>query len=530
MNLNFNLGNEATSQLILRSGYLTVGEALTNNARAFPTRIAIEYDGGALTFAQLNSRANQLANSLSSIGIARGDRVAVLSENRVEYCEIVYAAAKLGVIVPCLNWRQVEDELIHCIRLTTPKAIVVSSEHRDKFAKIKNELPFIKSVIWLDDTPETEDEITYVSLFENTTDTEPSVEVSYEDGLTIIYTSGTTGYPKAAIISHRAVFGRAWAWVQDHGLTEKDTFLAWAPMYHMASMDQVLVNGIIGGKSICVSGFDPEKIVHYACKEWLGWLILMPGTYEPIIDLLRKSNRKVVGAKWIGAMPDLTPPNVIAEITRLTNSPFLNSFGSTETGIPPASASSLAIGKVPTPTDFSKTINNTCRVRLVDPEDNDVPLGEPGELAIRGPSLFSGYWNNDEVNRKDFRGGWFHMGDAFIMTPEGKINFVDRIKYMIKSGGENVYPAEIERVIMRHPSVLEAVVVRFPDPKWGETPKAYVATSTPIDEEELISLCKKNLAGYKRPRYIEFIPLEKFPRSSTGKIQRYEIEKWHTEQ
>ena len=122
------------------------------------------------------------------------------------------------------------------------------------------------------------------------------------------------------------------------------------------------------------------------------------------------------------------------------------------------------------------------------------------------------------------------MGDAFIMTPEGKINFVDRIKYMIKSGGENVYPAEIERVIMRHPSVLEAVVVRFPDPKWGETPKAYVATSTPIDEEELISLCKKNLAGYKRPRYIEFIPLEKFPRSSTGKIQRHEIEKWHTEQ
>lgn len=524
MEINFNLGDKTATQNILRSGYLTVGEALANNAKAFPDRTAIEYDGGVLSFAQLNSRANQLANSFSGMGIVRGDRVAVLSENRVEYCEIVYAAAKLGVIVPCLNWRQAKDELIHCISLTTPETIVISSEHRDKFMEIKNDLPFIKKVILLNDPPEAEDEITYASLFKNTTDKEPLVEVSYEDGLTIIYTSGTTGYPKAAIISHRAVFGRAWAWVQDLGLTPKDTFLGWPPMFHMASMDQMLVNGIIGGKFICVPDFDPEKIAYYAWKEWLGWFLLMPGTYEPMIDLFSKSSQKVVGAKWIGAMADLTPPNVIAEITRLTNSPFMNSFGSTETGLPPASNSTLAIGEVPT--DFSKTVNTTCRIKLVDIEDNIVPLGEPGELAIRGPSVCSGYWNNEETNKEDFRGGWFHMGDVFTMNPDGKINFVDRRKYMIKSGGENVYPAEIERVLMRHPAVLEAVVVRFPDQKWGETPKAYVATSKPIDKEELVALCRENLAGYKKPRYIEFIPLDKFPRSTTGKVQRHEIEKW----
>jgi len=162
-------------------------------------------------------------------------------------------------------------------------------------------------------------------------------------------------------------------------------------------------------------------------------------------------------------------------------------------------------------------------------EDRDVPLGEPGEMALQGPSLFSGYWNAEEANKEDFRGGWFHMGDVFTMNPDGTIDFVDRRKYMIKSGGENIYPAEIERVLLSHHLVQEAVVVRFPDPKWGETPKAYVATSALVDENELMELCKKNLVGYKRPRYIEFIPLDKFPRSTTGKVLRHEIGKRHKE-
>ncbi|MEE4352535.1 MAG: class I adenylate-forming enzyme family protein [Desulfatiglans sp.] len=526
MNVNFNLGTEPVAHSILRSGFITVGEALRNNAAIIPDRIAIQYDGGKLTFAELNARVNRLTNSLLMKGVVRGDRIAVLAENRLEYCEIVYAAAKLGGIVPCLNWRLSPDELRYCIQLTTPETIFVSSSFRDLLEEIRNDLPFLNRVVLLDESPETENETNYASLIENGVDREPSCDVIPEDALVIIYTSGTTGYPKGSIISHRAIFGRAWIWVQDLKLSPDNTFLGWAPMFHMASMDQMLVNGIIGGKFIPVPDFDPEKLAHYLWTERLGWFILMPGTFDPMIEILSSSNKKPIGVLFVGAMADLVPPQTIAEITRLIDCPYLNTFGSTETGLAPATNSVLPIGEVPT--DLSKKINTTCEIRLVDPDDNDVSLGEPGELIIRGTSLLSGYWNNDETNKEDFRGGWFHMGDVFTMNDEGKINFVDRRKYLIKSGGENIYPAEIERVLMSHPAIEEAVIVRSSDPKWGEVPKAYVASNDlSVGADELLELCKKNLASYKKPRLFEFIDKDRFPRSTTGKILRHEVEKWN---
>jgi fatty-acyl-CoA synthase len=164
----------------------------------------------------------------------------------------------------------------------------------------------------------------------------------------------------------------------------------------------------------------------------------------------------------------------------------------------------------------------------VDANDRDVPDGSPGELAMRGPTLFSGYWRADEANAHDFRGGWFHMGDVFVRNPDGSLDFVDRVKYLIKSGGENVYPAEIERVLLRDPRVAECAVVRAKDPKWGEVPVAFVARREPnddsLDETTLLALCRGELAGYKQPKQIRFIPVEQFPRSASGKVMRHELE------
>ena len=525
MQLNFNPGKGLTPQTILRSSYFTVGEIMKNNARIIPNRIAIEYDGNKLTFTQLNVRVNRLANALGEAGLARGARVAILSENRLEYCEIVYAAAKLGLVIPCLNWRLSADEIRHCIQLTMAEAILVSSRHRGLFEQARKDLPSIKKVILLDEAPGANDEVTYSSLIEKGSEKEPPIEVMPEDALIILYTSGTTGYPKAAVISHRAILGRVWMWVRDLHLNEDDTFLGFFPMYHIACMDHMLVNNIIGAKFIPFPTFDAERICQYLWNEWMGWLVLLPGTFEPVIELLSKFNRKVVRVKCVGAMADLVPPKLIAEITRLTNAPFLNSFASTETGMCPATNSFLPIGQIPK--DLSKRANSTCEVRLVDPEDQEVKLGEPGEVVVRGSSLFSGYWNNEAANKESFRGGWFHMGDVMTMNPDGTLNFVDRKKYLIKSGGENIYPAEIERVLLSHQAVDEAVVVRVADPKWGEVPKAYVAIHQPVKEDELIEYCKKHLASYKKPKYIEFVPIQKFPRNTTGKILRHEVEKWH---
>jgi acyl-CoA synthetase (AMP-forming)/AMP-acid ligase II len=183
------------------------------------------------------------------------------------------------------------------------------------------------------------------------------------------------------------------------------------------------------------------------------------------------------------------------------------------------------VGQVPP--SLGKTQSPYCEVRLVDAEDEDVADGQPGELAMRGPTLFSGYWAAETTNTHDFRGGWFHMGDMFRRNPDGTLDFVDRVKYMIKSGGENVYPAEIERVLLAEARVADAVVVKRRDERWGEVPVAFVARKdTTLTEDELLRQCRAGLAGYKQPKAIHFVKVEALPRSTTGKIQRHEIEGW----
>jgi fatty-acyl-CoA synthase len=224
-------------------------------------------------------------------------------------------------------------------------------------------------------------------------------------------------------------------------------------------------------------------------------------------------------------MADLVPRHQLAEITTLLRAPFANTVGATETGMPPASAGRVPIGAAPA--RLPKIPSAIGAFRLVDAEDSDVPDGTPGELAFRGPTLFSGYWNAPETNAQDFRGGWFHMGDVFVRTPDGTLDFVDREKYHNKTGGETIYPAEIEQVLLSDPRVADAVVVRRADARWGEVPVAVVARrDEALSEADLVEACRTNLAGYKRPKQFFFVGVEELPRSTTGKIQRHEEENW----
>jgi acyl-CoA synthetase (AMP-forming)/AMP-acid ligase II len=223
-------------------------------------------------------------------------------------------------------------------------------------------------------------------------------------------------------------------------------------------------------------------------------------------------------------MADLVPPEDIQRITTLLGAPYANTFGATETGCPPCSSSLIPVGVAPD--NLSKEQSSYCEVRLVDPQDNDVADGQPGELCMRGPTNFSGYWRAPETNEEDFRGGWFHMGDVFVRNPDGTLDFVDRVKYLIKSGGENIYPAEIERVIMADPRIADVAVVRRADSKWGEVPVAFVALREGEMKSDLLyATCREHLAGYKQPKDIIYIDIEDFPRSASGKIQRHELEK-----
>jgi acyl-CoA synthetase (AMP-forming)/AMP-acid ligase II len=502
-------GRQATRRVGALSVYELFAAQVSRNAAA----IAISQGTFALTYGDLDARVRRLAAALHARGIRHGDRVALQSENRFEYAEIELACAYLGAIVACQNWRLAQDELQHCIGLVSPSFIIVSRRFRPALDRVD-----IKG------TPVATIEDDYEAMIAEAHADLPAPEVDPEDGLVILYTSGTTGLPKGALISHRAEIARMAVLRMDLRVTEEDGFIAWAPMFHMGSTDQVLGALMSGATVFVCDGFNAEAIVDIMERHRLGWTLLMPGSIEPVVDLLKATGRKAKGIRAIGAMIDLVPIKLAAELSGLTNAPYLNSFGSTETGLPPASAMLIPPGT--RPDRLSKRKSSLCELRLVDSDGNDVPDGDPGEASVRGPTVFSGYWNADETNARDFKGGWFRMGDLLRRNPDGTYDFVDRAKYMIKSGGENIYPAEIERVLLADARVRDAAVVRKSDPRWGEVPVAFIAraaeTLTGADVE---ALCRQNLAGYKRPKEIHFIAFEDFPRSTTGKILRHEVER-----
>jgi fatty-acyl-CoA synthase len=498
----------------LQAGGTTIGGLFAARARIDPGAVAVVEGDRRLTFAALNERVNRLVHVLAGAGIGRGDRIGILARNGAAWLELELAAAKLGAIVAAQNWRLAPPELRHCVRLAEPRAMLVAEDYADTLAGLDVAVPL---TITLGDD--------YERRLRRADPAEPPVLAEPEDPLVILYTSGTTGLPKGAVVSHRAFIARALVFVTELGLASGEAFVAWPPFFHMASTDHALASLLKGNPVIVVDGYDPEALADIVARERLGWLPLVPGMIEGFAAILRERAVRPRAIRAIGAMADLVPRHQLAEITTLLNAPYVNTFGATETGLPPGTASFIPIGAAPT--DLAKRQSAFCEVRLVDPDDHEVPDGEPGECAIRGPTLFSGYWEAPEVNARDFRGGWFHMGDMFIRREDGRLDFVDRAKYMIKSGGENVYPAEIERVLLADPRVDDAVVVRRPDARWGEVPVAVVARNDErLTAEELYARCRRELAGYKQPKDIRFVAFADLPRSTTGKIQRHEVEAW----
>ena len=509
-----------TAEGVVAASKRTLGQALVSAATRRGAAVALEFCDRQYSFTELNAVSNRLANAFSGLGLKRHDRICVLAENRLEHALILYAAAKLGVAVSPLNWRLSPAELGPVIAGVDPRLAVVSARHRGLFSEAAFPANDLKVVAL--DKKEHRDDIGYAELVSSGTSADPGVQVDAEDILVVTHTSGTTGFPKGAALSHRGLIARAMGFAAEQGWRDRDTFIAWSPIFHTGGVDGLLASGVIGGKCTIVDGLQPDLIATIVVREYVNWLFLPPGGISQVVDALRRAGHPK-GIRLVGSMADLVPPEMIAETTEVFEAPYFNSFGSTEGGL--CANSFLPVGVVPT--TLSKRQSAFHDVVLVDEQGQEVPSGEPGEMLLRSPMVFSGYLANGSgcTLESDFATGWFWTGDVMVRNGDGTLDFVERKKYMIKSGGENIYPAEIERLLVSHPSIVEAAVVRKADIRWGEVPVACIAVSDPaVRDDDLRAYLEGMLARYKIPKEFFFLQPADFHRNVTGKIIRSDLE------
>ncbi|WP_265112112.1 class I adenylate-forming enzyme family protein [Halosolutus halophilus] len=548
MTANFDLGIDGTARFVDRSAQFSVADQLRKTARTDPDRQAIVdlKRERSVTYAELDERTDRLASSLLDLGVEfEVGSVAIVAENRLETIELAHACAKVGALLAPLNWRLERDELVHCADLIEPDILVVSDRFREKVDWIVEDGVADPLIVDYDSDDESggvaesdrDDDRSFELLRENGDPDEARLEriVDPEQGFAVINTSGTTGLPKGAVVSHRAELARSNQVAQDFGLERGDNYVGWGPIFHMGGLDWIVTMAALGGTYYVVDGFEPEAILDSLTdsERPIAWLFLVPGMIEPLCDHIEDTDLDATDLppiRTMGALADILDPALVARVTTLFDTPFQNTYGSTEAGHA-TSGNQLPIGVEPDDELLRKRESPNCAIDL----DIDGYGGDNrGEMLVRGPSLFSGYLDNSEANREAFEDGWYHTGDVFERHDDGTYSYLNRTKYLIKSGGENIYPAELEEVLESHDRVAKAVVVKTDDPTWGEVPRALVGVEDTLDgdedrdtlRKELLGLCEGRLARYKLPHYIEFVDPDRFPISGTGKVARPEIEEW----
>ncbi|MQA84286.1 MAG: AMP-binding protein [Streptosporangiales bacterium] len=506
------------TQLAARSAEITLADVFRRSARIFADRVALAAEDTRLTYRELDENANRLANALVGLGLRRGDRIAVLSEPHPGYATTYVAAAKVGITVVALNIRLHPDELRGCVDGASPRLLFTSGAYAETAIQVRGGTSVLDQVICFDGRRDGCDDVAELTAAGAAAD--PDTEVGAEDIHNILYTSGTTGPPKGAMISQRAAAARALRIAQYFELGPDDGFVGWLPLYHCGGDESLYATLMTGGKFYPVPRAEPERLFRAIADERLTWTLLLPGVITDFLHHPKREDYDLSSLRFAFGYANMMP-QVVRELTKATGITYYDAFGQTETSY------LVAYGKIPPGTEPSlrKTPTPLLDVRVVDDELREVPVGTPGECVVRGPGVMSGYLDDPQATEEVFRGGWLHTGDVLVRNEDGTLTFTDRKKYLIKTGGENVYPAEVEQVIAAHEAVQEVCVFGVPDERWGETVKAAVVLlpGRTATEAEIANWCRDHLAGYKRPRYVQFMRAEEMPRSATGKLLRHEL-------
>jgi O-succinylbenzoate-CoA ligase len=495
-----------------------LGLFLTKRALLNPHREAY-VDGNLpvrLSFRELNERCNRLANALRTAGVEKGERIGFLLMNSAEFMEAYFAAAKIGAVVVPLNWRLVPDELEFILKDSGTTRLIFGDEFLDTVAELQSRGAKTDIVDWLQvvaDEPLLPFAHDYLEFRDAAATDEPDIGASDDDMLYIMYTSGTTGLPKGVVHSHNTSI---WAVMTISATTyfhDGDRFLGALPMFHVGALMPLTLNVYRGATSVVMRSFDPKLTWELIEKERLTIGLAVPAMLNFMLQVPGYEKYDYSSLRWMlsGAAP--VPVSLMQSYADM-GIEIHQIYGLTETCGPAcvidAENALTKIGST------GKAFFHT-DVRLENSDGNDCTAGEPGEILVRGPHVMLEYWNRPEATAETIIDGWLHTGDVAIVDEDGFIFIQDRIKDMIISGGENVYPAEIESVLMTHPQITEAAVIGQDDPKWGESAFAIVVSTDPeLTSEAVMEFCDQKLARFKQPRRVEFTDL--IPRNPSGKI------------
>jgi fatty-acyl-CoA synthase len=487
-------------------------DLISKRAELGPERIALEdySTGRTMTYAELDRRAGQAASLMRARGVVNGDRVAILCRNRIEFFELLFACAKLGTILVPLNWRMPSAELDQLIEDAEPKLLFYGSEDASAAATLRR----APTSIGLDEVYE---ELLAAAPEGSCRRHWPADGIWY-----LLYTSGTTGLPKGVIYTFRMAMANHVNIGSAIDLSSTDSTANFLPLFHTAGINlHSLPTLIAGGRVIVVPGFDDEALVRLLEERRLTTFFAVPAVYQSLLEHPRFASAPLDHVRHWGCGGAPLPDRLV-ERYRGLGVRVCNGMGMTETGptafLADPSDAWDRIGSVGKP-------QLLCSVRIVDEEGRDVPDGTDGDLLFAGPGVTPGYWRNAEATREAFTpDGWLRSGDIARRDEDGFYYIAGRRKEMFISGGENVFPAEVENVLCTHPAVAEVAVVAAPDEQWGEVGRAFILPIpgvAALDYAELEAFCRARLAGYKVPRRFEIV--SDFPRTPAGKIKKHEL-------
>ncbi len=490
---------------------MNLSDLIDRNAAFAPDKPAIHFAGRTLTYADFAARIAATARALKSeLGVGRGDRVAILSLNHPDYLVLLYACARLGAMLVPLNWRLAVPEQVFILSDAGVKALVVEKGFAAVIEPLKAALPDVR-VVGLDFAPSFDDLLAAGSG----DGANPHVDLSAP--LLIVYTSGTTGRPKGAVLRQEALVWNAVMSQHMHDMTAADHILTVLPLFHVGGLNIQTTPALQLGATVTLHArFAPDAVLNALTVDQPTLTVLVPATMQAVIEHPYWDATDITCLRALSTGSTQVPQGLVDPFTA-RGVPVLQVYGSTETC--PVAVYTRAGGDQRAGSTGLPGL--VCEARVVNDAGEEVPAGVAGEVVVRGPNVFFEYWGNAAATAETLREGWYHSGDVGTRDADGHFFIHDRKKNMIISGGENIYPAEVERVLIAHPEVAEGAVIGRPDPKWQEVPVAYVVRrpDAACDAKVLEAHLLSQLARFKVPR--EYVFVDALPRNAMGKVQHF---------